>query len=143
MKALSVLAAISLSLSVVTSYAESNTVSHADGTKTVSRIDSNNNPLETSEYRADGTLSKRTLYERDHEGRLLRTTVQKADGRTKRVEINSYDSKGHLSVTRRTNEDGSVWVRQYSHDPQGNQIGSRATNAEGKEVSAEEWDRVD
>jgi hypothetical protein len=32
------------------------------------------NPLETSDYNADGSLAKKTVYERDDEGKLLKMT---------------------------------------------------------------------
>jgi len=143
MKTFPLLVCISVLAYLTPARAETITVNHPDGGKTVSLVDSRNNPLETSEYNADGSLVRKSVFERDDKGTLLKMTVQSADGKMKRTENYSYDQKGHLITTRRTNKDGSVWIRAESYDGQGNPLSSRIISPKGGEATTEEWDRAE
>jgi len=124
-----------------TARAETVTATHADGTKTVSVVDSRNNPLGTSDYGGDGSLTKKSVFERDQEGKVPKMTVQSADGKVKRTENYSYDQNGRAIATRRTTEVGSVWLRQEMYDKHGNHLQSRFVDPKGNGAKAEDWER--
>lgn len=141
MKLLPLLVAVIAFASSIPSDAQNVTVTHPDGSKTISRVDGRSNPVETSDYDSNGSLVKKTAFERDYEGKRLKMTVQSAGGSIKRMEDYSYDSKGRIASTKRTNENGSVWIRQEVYDENGNHLKSRITDPNGNEVAADKWDQ--
>jgi hypothetical protein len=143
MKALPVLVAIFILGNLIPSNAGTVSTNNADGTKTVSIVDGQKRPLEISEYNADGSLVKKTAFERDQEGKPLKMTVRSADGHVKRVEIYSYDQNGNVVATKTTNQDGAVWTRQDAYDEHGNHLKSRVIDPKGNEGAPDVWLRAD
>jgi hypothetical protein len=143
MKAFPLLVFIFAFAYITAARAETVTVNHPDGSKSVTVVDSRNNPLETSDYNVDGSLVKKSIFERDDKGKLLKMIVQSPDGKVKRTENYSYDQKGHLITTRRTDRDGSVWIRQEMYDEHDNHLQSRIIDPKGWEATLQEWERAE
>ena len=127
------------------------TVTNADGTKTVTTTEGNTTTVETKDSEDNVTKTvetvknedeSTTITEKDADGNITKETVINADGSSK---VTEKDADGKVTKETVTDADGSKEVTENSYDNAGDKTGSvvTTTSADGKTVTVEEKDASD